>query len=168
MRSADTIQSDDRAGHAPTARRAAQADAGGAAPEGAKQALEIESWPSLVQSVRLRGAVRSLADNCEMASAAGGRVELVLARDKANFNTDQLRQRLEEALTAHLGGRISLRIVVGDPPRATPAEVRRASEDEQMRRTREAIEKDPNIQAVQAAFDAVLEPDSIKSAGSGN
>jgi hypothetical protein len=31
-----------------------------------------------------------------------------------------------------------------------------------MRRTREAIESDPNIQAVQAAFDAVLEPDSIQ------
>ena len=33
-----------------------------------------------------------------------------------------------------------------------------------MRHTREAIERDPNIQAVQAAFDAVLEPDSIQPA----
>ncbi len=110
----------------------------------------------------MRGAVRNLADHCELSSNDGSRFELVLARDKANFNTDQLRGRLEQALGEHLGGRVSIRIVVGDPPRATPAEVRRANEDDRMRRTREAIEQDPNIQAVQAAFDAVLEPDSIQ------
>jgi hypothetical protein len=49
-----------------------------------------------------------------------------------------------------------------EPCAGTPAEIRRASEDDKMRRTREAIESDPNIQAVQAAFDAVLEPDSIQ------
>ena len=67
-------------------------------------------------------------------------------------------------MSSHLGHRLSLRITTGDPPRATPAEIRRANEDERMRETREAIEQDPNIQAVQAAFDAVLEPDSIQPA----
>ena len=122
----------------------------------------VDSWSALVSQAGLRGAVRNLADHCELSSNDGNRFELVLARDKANFNTDQLRGRLEQALGEHLGGRVSIRIVVGDPPRATPAEVRRANEDERMRRTREAIEQDPNIQAVQAAFDAVLEPDSIQ------
>ena len=32
-----------------------------------------------------------------------------------------------------------------------------------MREARESIENDPTIKAVQAAFDAVLEPDSIRS-----
>jgi DNA polymerase-3 subunit gamma/tau len=115
-----------------------------------------------VAEAGLRGAVRNLADHCELAASHGNRLELVLARDKANFNTDQLRSRLQGALAEHLGRRLTIKITAGDPPRATPAEVRRANEDEHMRRTREAIEQDPNIQAVQAAFDAVLEPDSIQ------
>jgi hypothetical protein len=32
-----------------------------------------------------------------------------------------------------------------------------------MRAAREAIEDDPNVKAVQAAFGAVVEPDSIRS-----
>jgi DNA polymerase-3 subunit gamma/tau len=121
----------------------------------------IADWPSLVRAAQLRGAVRNLADHCELATMQGNRIELVLHRDKANFNTEQLRQRLEESLARHLDRDVTIRISVGDPPRATPAEVRRASEDSLMRETREAIEQDPNIRAVQAAFDAVLEPDSI-------
>jgi DNA polymerase-3 subunit gamma/tau len=106
--------------------------------------------------------VGNLADHCEIATVNGDRMELVLQRDKANFNTEQLRQRLEENLSRHLGRRLSIVITPGEPPRSTPAENRRAGEDARMRRTREAIESDPNIQAVQAAFDAVLEPDSIQ------
>jgi DNA polymerase-3 subunit gamma/tau len=117
-----------------------------------------------VKAAGLRGAVGNLADHCELASANGDRLELVLVRDKANFNTEQLRQRLEEALSQFLGRRLSVAITAGEPPRATPAEIRRSGEDARMRHTREAIERDPNIRAVQAAFDAVLEPDSIRPA----
>jgi DNA polymerase-3 subunit gamma/tau len=144
---------------------AAQARAPAPAPaEEAAQASDepITDWPALVRAAGLRGAVRNLADHCELASAEGGRLELVLLREKSNFNTDQLKERLEKALSAHLNRKLRIRISVGDPPRATPAEVRRANEDERMRSTREAIEQDPNILAVQAAFDAVLEPDSIQ------
>jgi DNA polymerase-3 subunit gamma/tau len=126
--------------------------------------LAIDDWPALVRAAGLRGAVRNLADHCELGSVSGGRIELVLLRDKAHFNTNQLRERLRDAIAGHLGRRISLKIEVGEPPRATPAQVRRANEDEQMRQTREAIEQDPNIRAVQDAFDAVLEPDSIQPA----
>jgi DNA polymerase-3 subunit gamma/tau len=85
-------------------------------------------------------------------------------REKSNFNTTQLHTRLEQALSEHLGRRLAIKIVIGEPPRATPAETRQANEDERMRETRQAIEQDPNIQAVKAAFDAVLEPDSIQPA----
>ncbi|HUF72522.1 MAG TPA: DNA polymerase III subunit gamma/tau [Gammaproteobacteria bacterium] len=125
----------------------------------------ITDWPALVRDAGLRGAVGTLADHCELKSVEGARLALVLAEDKSNFNTDQLRRRLEEALSAHLRRKLSVVIKAGQPSTATPAEIRRAGEDERMRRTREAIEQDPNIQAVQAAFDAVLEPDSIQPAG---
>ena len=124
----------------------------------------IPPWGELVRSAGLRGAVGNLADHCEIAAVNGDRLELVLLRDKANFNTEQLRQRLEETLSRHLGRRLSIAITPGEPPRSTPAENRRAGEDARMRHTREAIESDPNIRAVQAAFDAVLEPDSIQPA----
>ena len=135
-----------------------------AIPASEAKAEPITDWRQLVRAASLRGATRNLADHCELASSDGNRLELVLVRDKSNFNTNQLRSRLEQGLSAHLGRDLVLKITVGDPPRATPAELRRANEDERMRQTREAIEQDPNIQAVQQAFDAVLEPDSIQPA----
>jgi DNA polymerase-3 subunit gamma/tau len=119
-------------------------------------------WDALIHAAGITGAMRNLADQCEIRSAEPNRLELVLAKDKTDFNTEHVRSRLQKALSEHLGREIRLVITAGDPPRPTPAERRRASESDARRAAREALEKDPTIKAVQAAFDAVLEPDSIQ------
>jgi hypothetical protein len=83
--------------------------------------------------------------------------------DKEHLNTQQLRARLETALREQHGRDLRLAITVGQPSRPTPAELRRSNESARMRDAREAIEADPNVKAVQAAFDATLEADSIRS-----
>jgi DNA polymerase-3 subunit gamma/tau len=119
-------------------------------------------WDALIHAAGITGAMRNLADHCEVRTAEPNRLELVLAKEKTDFNTDHVRSRLQKALSEHLGREIRLVITAGDPPRPTPAERRRASESDARRAAREALEKDPTIKAVQAAFDAVLEPDSIQ------
>jgi uncharacterized protein (DUF1697 family) len=86
-----------------------------------------------------------------------------LPADKEHLNTQQLRARLEAALREQFGRDLRLAITVGQPLRPTPAEMRRTNESARMREARETIEGDPNVKAVQAAFDATLEPDSIRS-----
>jgi len=145
--------------------RAKLAPTGGASrPEAAPTGggADIRDWDALIHAAGITGAMRNLADHCEIQSATPHRLELVLAKDKTNFNTDNVRNRLQKALSEHLGRDLKLVIVPGDPPRATPAEKRRAGENERIRAAREALEQDPNVKAVQAAFDAVLEPDSIQ------
>jgi DNA polymerase III subunit gamma/tau len=120
-------------------------------------------WATVVQSLDLRGPTRQLADHCELKSNAGGAWQLVLPADKEHLNTQQLRTRLEAALREQFGRDSKLSIVVGQPSRPTPADTRRANESSRMREAREAIENDANVKAIQAAFDATLEPDSIRS-----
>jgi len=122
----------------------------------------IDDWRELIQAAELRGAARQLADNCELRSSNSARLNLVLASDKSQFNTEQLRARLESALSGHLGRELKITITPGKPEHPTPAEERIAGENERMRAAREAIETDPTIKAVQSAFDAVLEADSIQ------
>jgi hypothetical protein len=105
-----------------------------------------------------------LADHCELQAAKDGAWKLVLAADKAHLNTQQLRSRLETALGGHLGRTVKLDIRSGETSHPTPAQVRAAGESRRLREAREAIERDPNVQAVQAAFDAVLEADSVRPA----
>jgi DNA polymerase-3 subunit gamma/tau len=120
-------------------------------------------WATVVQSLDLRGPARQLADTCDLRSNAGGAWQLVLPAEKEHLNTQQLRTRLEAALREQYGRDLKLSIVLGQPSRATPADTRRASETTRMREAREAIENDPNVKAIQAAFDATLEADSIRS-----
>jgi DNA polymerase-3 subunit gamma/tau len=136
------------------------ADAG-AKPSGAAPATH--DWAEIVRSLDLRGPARQLADSCDLKSNAGGAWQLVVPADKEHLNTQQLRARLEAALREQYGRDSKLSIAVGQPPRATPAEVRRSNESARAREAREAIEADPNVKALQAAFDATLEPDSIRS-----
>jgi len=120
-------------------------------------------WAAVVQSLDLRGPARQLADSCDLKSNAGGAWQLVLPADKEHMNTQQLRTRLEGALREQYGREVKLSIAVGQPSRATPAEERRANESTRMREARETIENDANVKAIQAAFDATLEPDSIRT-----
>jgi DNA polymerase-3 subunit gamma/tau len=126
-------------------------------------AAPAADWATIVQSLDLRGPTRQLADNCDLKSNAGGVWQLVLPADKEHLNTQQLRTRLEAALREQYGRDSKLAIVVGQPLRPTPADKRRANESTRMREAREAIENDPNVKAIQAAFDATLEADSIRS-----
>jgi DNA polymerase-3 subunit gamma/tau len=120
-------------------------------------------WAAVLQVLDLRGPARQLADNCDLQSNAGGAWQLVLQRDKEHLNTQQLRARIENALQEQYGRDLRLAITTGKPARPTPAEVRKANEDQRMREAREAIEADPAVKNVQAAFEATLEADSIRS-----
>jgi DNA polymerase-3 subunit gamma/tau len=124
---------------------------------------DTPDWATVVQSLDLRGPARQLADSCDLKSNAGAAWQLVMPADKEHLNTQQLRTRLEAALREQYGRDVRLSIAVGQPSRPTPAETRRTNESARMREAREMIEGDPNVKALQTAFDATLEPDSIRS-----
>lgn len=148
--------------------RAPESDASAtrATPAGLATIVSVQpitgDWGALLKSIELHGAARQLAEHCTLKEQSGNRIALVLAEDCAHLNTVQVKGRLETALGEHLGQRLKLEIVAGKPPVATPAQIREAGEDQRMRKARAAIEQDPNVKAVQAAFDAVVEVDSIR------
>ncbi len=119
-------------------------------------------WPGLLRAAGIRGPARSLAEHCVVSRVDGDRLELMLASTKADFSTEQLRERLRSGLSRHLGSDVRLSVIVGDPAAATPAQIREAGESARMREAREAIERDPTVRKLQEAFDAVVEPDSIE------
>jgi DNA polymerase-3 subunit gamma/tau len=144
--------------------RAASADA---ASQGRSAGQGVEDWEALLKSLDVRGAPRQLAEHCSLGQVSAGRIGLVVAAENAHLNTDRVRGRLQEVLSEHLGRRISLTVTTGKPRAPTPAQSRAASENQRMRRAREAIESDPNVKAAQAAFDAILEADTIQPQDTG-
>ncbi len=121
-----------------------------------------EDWPLMIERMDIRGAPRQLAEHSVISSRDGTSWQLTLARASDHLNTEQIRTRLAGALSDHLGRAVTVRVTVGEPAEPTPADLRAAREDERMREARAAIEQDPNVRALQDAFDAVVEADTIQ------
>jgi DNA polymerase-3 subunit gamma/tau len=126
------------------------------------QVPEGEDWPLMIERMDIRGAPRQLAEHSVISSRDGASWHLTLARASDHLNTEQIRTRLAGALSEHLGRAVTLRVTVGETTEPTPADLRAAREDERMREARAAIEQDPNVRALQDAFDAVVEADTIQ------
>ena len=122
----------------------------------------MRRWGELLAAAELRGVARQLADNCEIEHSTRSRLDLVLSQDKAHLLTEQIRKRLEGELAAHLGVDLVVAVKLGEPPRKTPAQIRIENENQRMRVARESVEQDVNVQAMQSAFDAVVEADSVR------
>jgi DNA polymerase-3 subunit gamma/tau len=129
---------------------------------GSARSADEPDWHAILKALDLRGPARQLADHCDLRSNAGNAWQLVLPADKEHLHTQQLRSRLESALREQYGADLRLTIAAGAPARPTPAEVRKANENERLRAARESIESDPNVRALQTAFDATVEADSIR------
>jgi DNA polymerase-3 subunit gamma/tau len=123
---------------------------------------DVENWGALIVAAELRGAARQMAENCEIERSTARRLDLILSADKSHLLTDQIRSRLQSELSRHLGRDLTVSIRPGQPPRKTPAEIRLENESERMRSARESVETDSNVKAMQSAFDAVVEADSIR------
>ncbi len=119
-------------------------------------------WKELVGELSVQGATRQLAANCGYRRREGNLISLVLEAGNEHLLTDKIQTRLAEALGRHFGEKLRLRIETGNPGEETPARAQARREDEKQVRAKHAIEKDPNINALMEAFDAELQPDSIK------
>ena len=124
---------------------------------------KIQDWGLLLKALKVTGPARQLAENCVLRTIGDRRLELVMADEHMHLNTQKICERLEIALTEHLGQDISVGITMGETGGITPAKARETSESERMRIARDTIQGDSNVEAIKVAFDAVLEVDSIQS-----
>jgi DNA polymerase-3 subunit gamma/tau len=133
-----------------------------ARPRPAAGVRDTNEWTALVDTLSLTGAARQLAAHCTLERRDGSALYLKLDRSHEHLLTAQVQERLRAALDAHFGERVTLRIDVGDPAGETPAQRDARLMDERRRSAQEAIERDPNVVALQNELGATLLRDSIE------
>jgi DNA polymerase-3 subunit gamma/tau len=121
-----------------------------------------DDWRTLVECMQLKGMLRELAMNCAVKRRDDSRWAVELDAGCRQLLNRERQQRLQEALSDCLQKRVQLEIEVAGEVRDTPAVQQRA--EAQMRQTAavDTIESDPNVKAIQEAFDATLHVDSIR------
>ena len=121
-----------------------------------------EDWRALVETMRLRGVLRELAMNCAIREQDGDRWSLVLDPGHQQLLNKERQQRLEKQVCACVQRSISLEIEIQGEPQNTPAQQRQREAESRQAAAVTAIESDPNVKAIQKAFDATVHTESIR------
>ncbi|NNF51210.1 MAG: DNA polymerase III subunit gamma/tau [Gammaproteobacteria bacterium] len=119
-------------------------------------------WKELVGKLSVKGGARQLAANCGFVNREGPLVALVLDAGHEHLLTSKLQASLAASLSEYFGEPLKLRIDLGKPGEETLAQEHTRQQDEIQAKAQKTIEKDPNINALVEAFDAEVQPDSIK------
>jgi len=119
-------------------------------------------WPTIVESLQLKGAARQLADNCALASRTDKEIKLELNRMSEHLLTDQLQKRLVRTLQESFGKSLRVEIVVIDGDVETVASRVADESASQMQAAQNSIENDPNVRDLMDMFGAEVEQESIR------
>ena len=127
-----------------------------------RETASDEQWPQLIAQLPLQGVVRALANNCALIRREGKVLHLALAPAHASLRNPKLEERLQEALSAHLGEKVKLQFSVTQPAAETPAALQERQSQDRMRAAQESIAQDNHVKTLQEMFDARVVPDSVR------
>jgi DNA polymerase-3 subunit gamma/tau len=161
-RKADAVRPVTAAASSSTATTAAPAKPG--KPAAGDAAGSIGDWPTFCSSLELDGAVRQLAENSSLDAESPFELRLSVDRRNAHLLTDNLRGRLTTALQERLGGNLQVQIGIRAEVRDTAAARAARDGEEEIRRAREMIAADDNVQQMAALFGAEVVPESVQPA----
>lgn len=120
------------------------------------------NWHGLVEAVNIKGMVKQLAVNCVLQLHNGNDMQLVLNHEYSQLLNSSLQAKLQDALSAFLGDKIKLNIVLGEPDTESPAQTQARNVAEKQQQAEQSIDDDPTVRALKENFDAEIVPNSVR------
>ena len=119
-------------------------------------------WAGIVAALNLRGIAQQLAANCALQKRDADVIYLTLDAAHSQLHSKQQEERLQQALQDHFGAPLRLVLKVGAPDNETPAQRAARETAERQQAAQQAIEQDPSVRALQDAFNARIQPDTVR------
>ncbi|HLF24006.1 MAG TPA: DNA polymerase III subunit gamma/tau [Burkholderiales bacterium] len=126
---------------------------------------EGTGWAEIVDRLPVNGLVKELLNNTALERVDDKAISLVLDEACAKLLSKEREAVLRQALEAHYGRPLRLTVRVGAPPAATPMRQKMRQRSEEQQAAVAAIDGDPNVRALREQFNARVNPDSIRPAG---
>jgi DNA polymerase-3 subunit gamma/tau len=119
-------------------------------------------WHSVLQQLSLSGMARELAQHCELRQLEPGQICLRLSPVHRHLQMKPAQDKMQQALSAHFGRALLLRIELAETESVTPAATAQRAREELQDKAVAAIEQDGFVRDVIEMFDAQLVESSIK------
>jgi len=118
-------------------------------------------WRALIAQLKL-GTATMLAQNAELMNYDADSIELAVAAEHKAVATRDFQEKLREAITAHFGRPIALKVNIADATADTPAAQATRERASRQQEAVAAIQNDPFVQSVVRDLGGSVIPDSIK------
>jgi len=123
---------------------------------------ESAGWQGILDALKLGGMVRELAHHCELVTLSEGAMVLRLNPAHKSLLLKATQDKLQTALSTHLGRPLKLSIEIGNLNGETPAQRSASEKADRHTRAIEALEQDTFVRDVIETFDATISEQSIK------
>ncbi len=124
-------------------------------------------WVGLIDQIGLTGMTYNIAANASLRSVEAGCWSFALTSQQIHLFNVTHQQRLAQALSDYLGDVIRVEVVEAPAQGETPAQYQERKRQERQAQAVQAIESDPNVQAIIANYNARIDPASIKPVDNG-
>lgn len=121
-----------------------------------------DDWSALVEHLPLKGVLRELAMNCTLHRRDESRWKLLVDPAHQQLLSKDRQDRLQQALSDALQKPVYIEIEVQGSEQATPARQQLKQAEDRQADAVAAIETDPNVKAMQDAFDATLHIETVR------
>ncbi|MBK8017561.1 MAG: DNA polymerase III subunit gamma/tau [Betaproteobacteria bacterium] len=137
------------------------APAGGSAPD--LDHLDRDSWPGVVNALKLGGMARMLAQHCALKSREGARLQLAVPAEHKHLLEQGYRDKFATVLQERFPG-VRVEFVLGEPDDGDGTLAVRVAKDQEARQRGavEAIDADPFVRDLVENFDARLVDGSVR------
>ena len=127
--------------------------------------LESRDWPRIVDSLRLGGMAKMLADHCECVEARADALVLQVGEAHKHLLDRPYQDKLTAALRERFGAGLAVRFTVGAAAADTPQQIRARERDARQREAVAAIESDPFVRELVETFDGRIVESTIQPEG---
>ncbi|MEZ5590540.1 MAG: DNA polymerase III subunit gamma/tau C-terminal domain-containing protein [Gammaproteobacteria bacterium] len=128
--------------------------------------VDLADWPSrwseIVGALSLQGMALQLAKQTVIKEVTGTHLTLALAQSHSGLCTESTETRLREALSQFIGCPLKLTIRIDEVKGDTPAAVDARLKSKRQQAAEHLIQDDPNVQALQATFNASIRAGSVQ------
>ena len=121
-------------------------------------------WGELIEQTTLVGLSKELAINCACERLGDDTIQLCLAPQLQHLYKDERKNDIQEALRQFKNTQVNIELDIEESDKETPAECLARLGHEQYEQTRQVLNHDPVVQALQSEFGATLNEQSIKPA----
>jgi len=121
-----------------------------------------EDWHAILAALNLGGMARELGQHCELDGISGTQIKLLLSPTHRHLQMKPAQDKLQQALSEHLGRELQLLIELREAAGDTPAAAAQRRRSERQDKAVASVEQDDFVREVIDLFDATLIESSIK------